>query len=110
MGSGGGLGTGDSLLKPQRFCMNSNSGIGDTRNLLDAAKDVHDIDADGNILETGVGFLAEDFGFVGIDGNDGVAGGLKVSRDLVRGASRIRREADDRNGLGMAEQISDGVG
>jgi len=102
MGFGGRLGASDSLLKPQGFCMNGNSGIGDARNLFDAAKDVHDIDGNGNILQTGVGSLAEDFGFVGINGNDGVAGGLKVSRDLVRGASGIGRQTNDRDGRGMA--------
>ena len=90
--------------------MDGDSGIGYGRNFFGAAENVDDVDGDGDVFEARIGFLAKDFGFVGIDGDDGVTGGLEVGGDFVRGAARIRGKTDDGDGFGLAEEIGDGVG
>jgi len=106
----GGDGMGDAELEPEGFGVDGGGGVGDARDFFGAAEDVDDIDGAGDIFEAGVGFLAEDFGFVGVDGDDFVAGGLEVSSYLVGGTARIGGEADDGDGFGLAEEIGDGVG
>jgi hypothetical protein len=105
--SGGGVG--DVLLEPENFGADGDGGIGDGRDLFGAAEDVDDVDGFGNIFEARVGFDAEDFGFVGIDGNDFVADGLEVGGDSVGRAQGIRGETDDSDGFGGAEHFGDGV-
>ena len=106
---GGRFGVGNSLLEPQRFGADRDGGIGDGGNVLCAAEDVDDVDGKWNVFEAGVGFFAEDFGFVGIDGDDFVAGTLEVGRDFVGRSSGVRGETDDGNGFGGAEEIKDRV-
>jgi hypothetical protein len=62
-----------------------------------------------DVFETGIGFFAEDFGFVGIYGDDAVAGGLHVLRDAETGAPGIRGEADYRDGFIVFEDVGDCV-
>ena len=62
-----------------------------------------------DVFETGIGFFAEDFGFVGIYGDDAVAGGLHVLRDAETGARGIRGEADYRDGFRVFEDVGDCV-
>jgi hypothetical protein len=109
-GFGGGFGAGNSQLEPEGFGMDGDRGIGDGRNFFGAAKDVDDVDGKWNVFEASVGFLAKDLGFIGINGNDGVAGGLEIGSDFVGGAAGIGREADDGDGFGGAEEIGNGVG
>lgn len=100
----------NSLLEPEDFCADGDGGVGDGRDFLGAAENVDDIDAMGDVFEAGIGFLAEDFGFVGIDGDDFVADGLEVGGDLMGGAAGIGREADDGDGSVDAKEMGDGVG
>jgi hypothetical protein len=106
----GGLRVGDSLLEPESFGVDGNGGIGYRGNVLGAAEDVDNIYRDGDVFEAGVGFFAEDFGFVGIDGDDFVADALEVGSDFVGGALRIGGETDNGDGFGGAEKVGDGVG
>jgi hypothetical protein len=106
----GGDGVSDAQLKPQSFGFDGDGGIGYGRNVFGAAEDVDDIDGMGDDFQAGIGFFAEDFGFVGVDGNDAVAGGLEVGGDFVGRTAGIGGEADDGDGFGGAEEIGDGVG
>lgn len=96
-------------MEPKGFGVDGDSGIGYGRNFFGAAENVDDADGDGDVFEARIRFLAEDFGFVGIDGDDGVTGGLEVGGDFVGGAARIRGKTDDGDGFGLAEEIGDGV-
>ena len=100
---------GDLLLEPESFGLNGDGGIGDGRDVFGAAEDIDDVDGFGNVFDAGIGFLTEDFGFVGVDGDDFVAGGLQVGGYFVGGASGIGGEADHRNGLGLAQEIGDWI-
>jgi hypothetical protein len=106
----GSFGVGNSLLEPEGFGVNGDGRIGDRRDFFGAAKDIDNVDRKWNVFEAGVGFFAEDFGFVGIDGDDFVAGALEVGSDVVGRAAGVGGEADDSDGLGGAEEITDGVG
>jgi len=101
---------GDSLLEPEGFGVNGDGGIGHARDVFGAAKDVNDVNGERNVFESRVRFLAEHFGFVGIDGDDFVAGRLEVGRNTVGGAEAAGGEADDGDGFGVAEEIADGIG
>jgi hypothetical protein len=101
---------GDLLLEPEGFGVDGDGGIGNARDVGGAAEDVEDIDGFGDVFRARVGFLAEDFGFVGVDGDDAVASGLEVGGYLVGGASGIGGEADYGNGFGLAEELGDGIG
>ena len=75
-GFGGGVLVLDSLLHPDNFCADGDGAIDDGRNVFGAAKDVDNFDVVGfrDVFETQIGFFAEDFGFVGIYGDDAIAG------------------------------------
>ena len=79
--------------------------------MFGTAKDVDDFDFVGfrDIFETRIGFFAEDLGFVGIYGDDAVAGGLHALRDPETGAPGIRGEADYRDGFIVFEDVGDCV-
>lgn len=100
---------GDAKLEPESFGANGDCGIGDRGDFFGAAEDVDDVDGDGDIFEAGIGFLAEDFGFVGVDGDDGVAGALEVGGDFVGGTKGVGGEADYGDDFGLAEEIGDEV-
>ena len=95
-GFGGGVLVFDSLLHPDNFCADGDGAVDDRRDMFGAAKDVDYFDVLGfwNVFEARVGFFAKDFCFVGIHGDDAVAGGLHVLTNAKTGASRIGREAD----------------
>jgi len=97
-------------LEPEDLGLDSDGGVGDGRHVFGAAEDVHDVDGFGDVFETGVGFFAEDFGFVGIDGDDAVPDRLEIGGNFVAGAGRIGGEADDSDGFGGAEEVEDWVG
>lgn len=101
----------DSLLHPDYFCADGNGAVNDRRDVFGAAKDVDDFDVLGfrDVFEARVGLFAEDFGFVGIYGDDAVAGGLYVLGDAKTGASGIGREADYRDGFIIFEDVGDYV-
>lgn len=105
-GSGG---VRNSLLQPKNFGMHGDGRVGYAGNFGRAPEDVDDVDGDGNVFEAWVGFLAEDFGFVGIDGDDGVADGLEIRGDAVGGARGVGGETDNGDGFGGAEELGDGV-
>ena len=101
-GGGGFFGGGGVFyaeLEPEDFGIDGDGRAGDGRHVFGAAEDVDDVDGFGNVFETRVRFLAEDFGFVGIDGNDAVADGLKIRSDFIAGAGWIGGESDDGDGL-----------
>jgi len=106
----GGCGVGDSELQPQSFGADGDGGIGNGRDSFGAAEDVDDVNGDGDVFETGVGFFAEYFPFVRIDGNDAIADGLEVSGDFVGRTGGIGGEADYGDGFGGAEELGDEVG
>ena len=108
-GFGGGVLVLDSLLHPDNFCADGDGAIDDGRNVFGAAKDVDNFDVVGfrDVFETQIGFFAEDFGFVGIYGDDAIAGGLYVLCDAETGASGIGREADNRDGFIVFEDVGD---
>ena len=110
VGFGGGFGVGNSLLQPEGFGVDGDGGVGYGRDIFRAAEDVDNVDGERDVFEAGVGFFAEDFGFVGIDGDDFIAGALEVRGDLVGRAARVGGEADDGDGFGRAKKIADRVG
>jgi hypothetical protein len=110
LGFKGGCFVRDSLLEPEGFGVDGDRGIGDRRDVRWTPKDVDDVDRERNVLEARVGFFAQDFGFVGIDGHDLVAGGLQVGGDAVGRAETVRGKTDDGDGFGVAEKIADGIG
>jgi hypothetical protein len=110
MGFCGGWGVFYAELEPKDFGFDGDGGIGYRRNIFGAAEDVNDVDRIGDVFEAGIGFFAEDFGFVGIDGNDAIADGLEVGSDCVAGTGGIRGETDYGDGFGGAEEVEDWVG
>ena len=108
-GLGGGFGVGNPQLEPECFGANGDGRVNDPRNIFGAAEDVDDVDGDGYVFEACVGFFTKDLGFVGVDGDDGIAGALKVGGDFVRRAHRIRRESHDGDRLGGTKQVGDAV-
>lgn len=100
----------DAELEPDRFGADGDGGVDDGRHFFGAAEDVDDVDGLGNVFQTRVGFRAEHFPFVGIDGNDAVADGLEIGGDFVAGASGIGGESDNGDGFRAAEEIEDGIG
>ena len=92
---GAGFGSGvlvfDSLLHPNNLCADGDSAVDDRRDVFGAAKDVDYFDVLGfwNVFETRVRFFAEDFGFVGIYGDDAVADGLHILSYAETGAPGI---------------------
>ena len=105
----GGRGVRDALLEPEDFGVDGDGGIGDGRNVFGTAEDINDVDGFGNVFKAGVGFLAEDFGFVGVDGDDFVADGLEVGGDFGGRTARIGGQADDGDGFGGAEEVANGI-
>jgi len=106
--AGGGID--DTELKPDGFGANGDRGVDDLENFFAAAENVHDVDGIGDVFEARIGFLAEHFPFVGIDGNDAVADRLEVGRNFVAGAGRIGRETDNGDGFCEAEKIEKWIG
>jgi len=90
-GFGGGVLVFDSLLHPDNFCADGDGAVDDGRDVFGAAKDVDNFDVVRfwNVFEAWVGFFAEHCGFVGIYGDDAVAGGLYVLSDAETGAPGI---------------------
>jgi hypothetical protein len=101
---------GDPLLEPERFGVDGDGGIGDRRNLFGAAENIDNVDGARGVFETGIGFFAEDFGFVGVDGDDFVPGGLEVGGDFVGRARGIGGEADYGDGFGGAHKVANWIG
>ena len=112
---GAGLGCGvlvfDSLLHPDYFGADGDGAVDDRRNVFGAAKNVDDFDGlrFRDVFEARVGFFAEDFGFVGVYGDDFVADGLHVLSDGETRASGIGREADYGDDFVVFEDIGDFV-
>ena len=106
----GGSGIFDSLLEPQDFRFDGNGGICDRGDVFGAAEDVDDVNGNGYVFKAGVGCFAENFGFVGIDGNDFVAHGLEIRGNAKRRAQGVGREADDGDGFGVFEYVGYGIG
>lgn len=112
-GSPGGFaggGVDDTELKPDGFGVNGDRGVDDRGNFFAAAKNVDDVDGIEDVFEASIGFLAEHFPFVRVDGNDAVADRLEVGRNFVAGAGRIGRETDNGDGFCEAEKIEKWVG
>lgn len=99
----------NSLLEPERFGVDGYGGIRDRGNVVGTAEDVDDVNGPGGVFEAGIGFFAENFGFVGVDRDDFVADRLEIRGDFMGGAPGIGGEADYGDGFGGAEEIADGV-
>lgn len=100
---------GNSLLEPEDLGVDSHGGSGNRWHIFGTPENVNDVDGFGDVFQARVGFLAEDFGFVGIDGNNFVSRGLEIGGDGVGGAKAIGGEADNSDGFGRAEDVGDGV-
>ena len=90
----GGLGVFDTLLHPDDFSADGDGTGYDGWDVFTAAEDVDDFnvcggDSGGGGFQGGLGFFAQDFGFVGIYRDDAVAGGLNIFGDVVAGALGI---------------------
>lgn len=111
-GFGGRGGVGDSLLHPDYCCADFDGAVDYWRDVFGAAEDVDDFDVVRwrDVFETRVGFFAEDFCFVGIYGNDAVAGGLHVLGDAEAGACGAGRKANDGDGFVFFQDVGDDVG
>lgn len=70
----GGLGMDHAFLHPHCLGPDANGVLDHLRHVLGAAEDIYDVHFVGHFFQARVGFLAEHFLFVGIDGNDSVAG------------------------------------
>jgi hypothetical protein len=106
----GGCGVFYAQLEPQDFGFDGDGRVGDGRHIFGAAEDVDDVDGFGDVFESRVGFFAQDFRFVGVDGGDAIADGFEIGSDFVAGAGWIGGEADDCDGFGGAEKVEDGIG
>jgi hypothetical protein len=90
-GFGGGILVFDSLLHPDYFCADGDGAVDDRWDVFGAAKNIDNFDMSRfwDVIETWVRFFAEDFGFVGIYGDDSVPGGLYILSDTETGAPGI---------------------
>lgn len=111
-GFGGCCGVGDSLLHPDDFGADFDGAVDYRRDVSGAAEDVDDFDVVGwrDVFEARVGFFSEDFGFVGIYGDDAIAGGLHVLGNTEAGSRGPGRKADDRDGIEVFQDVGDDVG
>ncbi len=100
----------DSLLEPQDFGVDSDGGIGNRGNVFRAAEDVDDIDLFRDVFEAFVGFLAEDFRFVWINGDDAESDGLQILGYLETRTGGIGGKADDGDRLCFAQNVGNGIG
>src|ERR1700722_9959915 len=76
----GGVVVFDSLLHPDNFCADGDGAVDDGWDVFGAAKNIDNFDVlrFWDVFKARARFFAEDFGFVGIYGDDAVAGGLYV--------------------------------
>src|SRR5579862_9830019 len=74
------------------------------------AKNIDDVDLPRNIEQARVRFLTQALFDVRIYRNDPIAVALHVGGDAMTGAQGIAREANNCNGFGAAEQVSNGIG
>jgi hypothetical protein len=90
-GFGGGVLVFDSLLHPDSFCADGDGAVNDRRDIFGAAKNINNFDVlrFWDVFEAWVRFLAEDFGFVGIYGDDPISDGLYVLSYAETGAAGI---------------------
>ena len=108
---GGGVLVLNSLLHPDNFCADGDGAVYDRRDVFGAPKDIDNFDVLRlrDVFETWITFFAEHFGFVGIYGDDAIAGGLHVLSYAETGTSGIGREADYRDGFIVFEDVGDYV-
>jgi len=108
---GGGVLVLNSLLHPDNFCADGDGAVHDRRDVFGAPKDIDNFDVLRlrDVFETWITFFAEHSSFVGIYGNDAIAGGLHVLSDAETGASGIGREADYRDGFIVFEDVGNYV-
>jgi hypothetical protein len=101
----------DSLLHPDYFCADGDGAVDDRWDVFGAAKNIDNFDGlrFWDVFEAWVRFFAEDFGFVGIYGDDAISDGLHILGDAETGAPGVRREADDRDGFIIFEDVGDQV-
>ena len=90
-GFGGSVLVFDSLLHPDNFCADSDGAINDGWDVFGAAKNIDNFDVlrFRDVFEARVRFFAEDFGFVGIYGDDAISDGLHVLSYAETGATGI---------------------
>jgi hypothetical protein len=106
----GGCGVFYAELEPENFGFDGDGGVGNGRHVFGPAEDVDNVNGFRDVFEARVGFFAEDFGFVGINGDDAVADRLEIRSDSVAGTDWIRGKSDDGDGFGGTEEVEDGVG
>src|ERR1700683_312675 len=96
-------------LHPGHFGSRTDGAVYRCGNFRRTTKNIPDLNRLRHCLQPGVAFLAEDFGFVRIHGNDPVARRLHVFADAEAGTRRIRREADDTDRVVLLQNFSDGI-
>ena len=81
----------DSLLHPDNLCADGDGAVDDGRDVFGAAKNIDNFDVlrFRDVFEARVRFFAEDFGFVGIYGDDAISDGLHVLSYAETGATGI---------------------
>src|SRR5262249_51218957 len=96
----------DPFLEPQHPGAGLDRGSRHGRRLFGATEHVDDVDPEvgGDVGQRRVRALAEDLHLVRVDRDDPVSVLLEVPRHLVRGAIRLRRQPDHRNGVHVAEE------
>src|ERR1700676_1589386 len=100
----------DPLLQPQNFRALGDRAIDHWRNIFGSSKNVNDVHCLRNVFDPGVTPQSVHFALVRIHREDCVAGVEQILRDAEAGAKRLRRNADDRDGLGVFKNVENGVG
>jgi hypothetical protein len=81
----------NSLLHPDYFCTDCDGAVDDRRDVFGAAKNIDNFDVlrFWDVFEAWIGFVAKDFGFVRIYGDNAIASGLYVLSYAETGATGI---------------------
>jgi hypothetical protein len=98
------------LLHPDRRHVELNRLIDDRLDEFGAPENVNDVDLLRHLKQRPIGLLSQAFLNPGIHRNDAVAVALHVGRNPMTGTQGVVGESDHRNGFGLLQQFSDGIG
>jgi hypothetical protein len=105
---GGGLFVYDARLHPEHLRSGGHGVLGNRKDRLAPAEHVHDVHIFRDLRHPRIRLLAEHRAFeVRVDGEDPVAEALEGAGDGMAGTVRPVREADDRDGSGLREEVTD---
>src|SRR5262245_13475781 len=96
-------------LLPEDLGADGDRLVGDGQHVLGLAEDVDDVHLLGDVLQGLVALLAEDFRVLGIHRNHAVAVLLHVLGGEIARPEPVRREADDGDGAGFAQDAAQRV-